>query len=179
MKEYRKVVQIYYNKLLEFICNYIIKNDDKKSAIDFICGVLEGDGCAAAKKRGHITISSNINDVKLLEKILKISNLDFKITKEGDNKVSIRLNSLSILKNLNLLKDRVFHYYPKRRKIFIERFCSIGAIKFILSKQTHASGWVKAWLKKEDILNEKYQLTSKGRKIRNDLLSMMKEVNIK
>jgi len=179
MKDYRKVVQIYHNKLLEYICDYISRTNDKKLALDFMFGVLEGDGCAGARKRGHITITSNKRDVKVLEKILRITGLDFKITEEGERKISIRLNSLGILKNISSFKNNVFRYYPKRKKKFVQRFCNMGATKFILGQQQYASGWVKSWLKKEDILNEKYQLTLKGKKIRNDLLDMMKEVNVK
>jgi len=179
MRDYRKVVQIYHNKLLEYICDYINQNDDEKLALDFIFGVLEGDGCAGARKRGHITIASNKRDAKVLEKILRITGLDSKITKEGKGKISIRLNSLGILKDISSFKDKVFRYYPKRKKKFVKRFCNIGAVKLILGKQDYASSWVKAWLKRKGILNDKYQLTLKGKKIRNHLLNMMKEVNVK
>jgi hypothetical protein len=180
MREYRRITQLFYNRLLDYVLNKIIENKDKKLALEFICGILEGDGSPSSRNRGHIIISTNDRDAKTLRRLLEIIELNFKIVKEKTSgKTYIRVNSLGILKIFDLLKDKIFHYYSRRRRKFIERFCNIGATKFILGRQKYTSSRVKSWLKREGILNNKYQLTSKGRKIRDDLLEIMKEVNVK
>jgi len=166
----------FYSILLNYFIKKIEKERNRKMAFEFILGVLEGDGSPSANSRGHIVISTNKNDAKVLEGILKVTDLKYKIMEEISKKASIRITSLSILKNIDYLNDKLFKYYPKRRKKFIERFSRVGAVRFILGHQDYCSGWVKAWLKNEGILNVKYQLTSKGLKIKNDLENMIKDV---
>lgn len=176
IREYTRSTQMFYRRLLEYCIQKIIREKNKEFALDFICGVLEGDGSPSANSRGHIIISANKNDAKILEKILKISGLHFGIEKNS-NKVSIRINSLSILKNIEILQNKIFKYYPKRRKKFIERFFRIGAVKYILGQQNYCSSWVKAWLKNEKFLNENYKLTPKGLGIKSTLVKMLKSVS--
>jgi bifunctional DNA-binding transcriptional regulator/antitoxin component of YhaV-PrlF toxin-antitoxin module len=175
-REHRKLVQDYYNRLLIYLFELIEKDNRGDLATDFILGVLEGDGSPSAANKGYIIISTNKEDSKVLQKILQFTDFDFKFHIESKtNKHYIRINSLSILKILPEIKDRIFRYYPKRRKKFIERFCKMGAVLFILGEQNHASGWVKANLRKSDILNSEYKLTSHGNEIRQCLKDMLNE----
>ncbi|MEK6867443.1 MAG: hypothetical protein AABX98_01335, partial [Nanoarchaeota archaeon] len=48
-KEHKQLVLIYYNRLLEYLLKEIIQKKNKELALDFICGVLEGDGAPSAK----------------------------------------------------------------------------------------------------------------------------------
>ena len=171
----RRVTLIYYQRLLDYLIKYIIKKKDKKLAMEFICGVFEGDGSPSATKRGYILIASNEKEYQILDKILKISGLDYKIQKF--EKVTIRVNALGLLSQMEFLSDKIFKYYPKRRRRFIERFSRVGAVRFILGKQNYASSWVKTWMVKENILDKNYKLTKKGRKIKEALLKMVKGVN--
>jgi len=165
IRDNRKVTLLYYQKLLNYALTYITKGD-KKAALNFIFGVLEGDGSPSARKRGHIVITSNKDDIFILREILKIADLDYSIQKYG-NRVYVRLNALGLLSKLELIWDKIFAYYPERRKKFIERFSKIGAVRFIIGEQNYCASWVKSWLRKNGILNENYELTPKGRKIKN------------
>lgn len=172
IRGYNLSVQRVYNKLLEIIVKEIVKRKDRKLAIEFLLGVLEGDG---SPQSGEIRISTNLNDVKILEKILKISGLEFRII--GKKRIYIRISYLEILKNLPILWNKIFKFYPKRRKKFIERFLNnVGAVRFLLGKQNYCSSWVKAWLTQNNILDENYKLTEKGKKIRKCLLKLQKEM---
>ena len=175
-REHRKLTQIFYNRLIDFVCKKIETNNDRELSIDFICGVLEGDGSASSGSRGHIIISTNEKDAIKLESVMKVSGLNFKVCKENTGRVYIRIGALGILKNLPELKDKIFRYYPKRRKKFIERFTDIGANRFILGKQNRASAWVKSFLKENKILDENYKLTDYGKEVKKCLADMVKEV---
>jgi hypothetical protein len=166
IRENRKVTLLYYQKLLDYVISYIINKKNKMAAINFICGVLEGDGSPSARKRGYIIISSNKEDAATLQKILKIASVDYSIQKDC-NRVYVRLNVLGLLSKLELIWNKIFAYYPERRKKFIERFSKIGAVRFIIGEQNYCASWVKSWLRKNGILNENYELTPKGRKIKN------------
>ncbi|MEM5882838.1 MAG: hypothetical protein QXQ77_01180, partial [Candidatus Aenigmatarchaeota archaeon] len=165
IRDSRVITLTYYKRLLEYVINYIISGKDQTAALNFICGVLEGDGSPSARKRGYIIISSNKDDIPILDKILKIAGLGYKIN-TNRSKTFVRVNTLSLISKLESISSRIFIYYPERRKKFIERFCRVGAVKFILGQQSYCSSWVKAWLKKEGILNKEYQLTPKGLKIK-------------
>lgn len=177
LREHRKLTQDVYNKLIKTILEHIRLNSDRELAIDFICGVLEGDGSPSAKKNGHILISTNKNDSVKLEEVLEITGIEFKVFREGKtNRYYIRIGALGILRNLPILKDKIFKYYPKRRIKFIERFIGIGTNQYIMGKQSHASAWVKAYLRDNKILDDRYNLTGYGKEIRTCLEDMEKEL---
>jgi bifunctional DNA-binding transcriptional regulator/antitoxin component of YhaV-PrlF toxin-antitoxin module len=173
IRDNRKVILLYYQRLLDYVISYIINKKDKMAAINFICGVLEGDGSPSARKRGYIIISSNKEDMVILNKILKIADIDYSIQKDC-NSVYVRLNALGLLSKLELIWSRIFAYYPERRKKFIERFSRIGAVRFIIGKQNYCASWVKSWLRKNDILDKNYELTPKGKRIKNVFKKMIK-----
>jgi bifunctional DNA-binding transcriptional regulator/antitoxin component of YhaV-PrlF toxin-antitoxin module len=175
IRDNRKVTLLYYQKLLNYVITYIINKKDKKAAFNFICGVLEGDGSPSARKRGYIVIASNKEDVVILREILKIANVDYSIQKYG-NRMCVRLNALGLLSKLELIWDKIFAYYPERRKKFIERFSKIGAVRFIIGEQNYCASWVKSWLRKNGILDKNYELTPKGKKIKRILKKMIKSI---
>ncbi len=177
-KEHRKLVQDYYNKLLAYLYNKIETCGDGHLATDFILGVMEGDGSpSGSKKYGHIIITTNKKDSRVLQNFLKHTVFDFKAHEEIKTKKHyIRINSLSILKNLPTIYEKIFRYYPKRRKKFIERFHNIGAVRFILGKQPYASPWVKAYLRRNKILDDYYRLTAYGKELKKCLIDMENEL---
>ena len=170
IKEHRLAVLGFYNKILFSLINHIIHTKNKELALDFICGVLEGDGAVNAKKRAHIQIATNRNDCPILERILAVSGLRFKAVKEGDNKFYIRIGALEIIKNLPLLKNKIFGFYPKRRKRLFSRLAGIGAVKFLIGEQPSAASWVKSSFRKIGMLDRNYKLTSFGTKVKNSLI---------
>ena len=177
VREHRKLTQDYYNHLLQVLCNRIIKEKNTTLAIDFLCGVLEGDGSPSARESGGIIISTNSEDVKKMEKILPFTGLQYKTyVDEKRNKISVRLGALGLLVQLPLIYDKLFRYYPKRRRKFISRFKKTGAVRYILGEQPQAASWVKAFLKKKGVLTSTYALTPYGKTIKENLQMMIKEI---
>ncbi len=175
IRESRQLILRYYAYLIKALLCKI--KSEPESGFDFICGILEGDGCANAKSRGHISIASNEFENKTITDVLDMLKVRHNLYKEGPNKYTVRIGALEIIRNLLVLKDKLFKYYPKRRKRFIERFCNVGAARFILGEQKHAAGRVKAWMVKEGILNSDYVLTSYGEKIKECLIDMRDSIN--
>ncbi len=168
-KENRELTRIYYVRLLEFLLNKIKKENNKGLALDFILGVLEGDGSVSAKKRGHIIITSNFKELKILEEIVKIADIKSKLYMEGQNKGYIRIWSLEIIKNIPILKNKLFKNYPKRRRILKERLAKTGCSRFLLGKSKKTSNWLIGQLNERGILDGKGNLTELGKKIQKDL----------
>ncbi len=172
IREHRQILLDFYNSLLKSLINEILLKEDKKLAIDFICGVMEGDGCVPAKKRGHITISTNKTDIPILKSVIRITQIKFKVIKEGENKYGIRIGTLEILRNLSLLKGKVFILYPKRRTALFERLKTVGATKFLIGNH-ELTNWVKVWLKNNGFSDENYEITAKGLNFGKILLTEM------
>lgn len=170
IREHRQILLDFYNALLNSLIKEILSKNNKRLAIDFLCGVMEGDGSASASERGHILFFSNKTDKSILKKVLKVTGMNFTITKEGENKYTFRIGVLEILRNLFPLKSKIFILYPKRRKIFFERLKTVGAVKFLIENHK-PTNWVKAWLKNNGFCNENYQLTKKGLKLKDELIA--------
>lgn len=177
VREHKQIVLDFYNNLLKLLIKEILLKQDKKLAIDFICGVMEGDGSTPAKKRGHVTISTNKNEVHILEKILQVAEIKFKMIKEGENKYTLRIGSLELLKHFQELKDKIFILYPQRRIKFLKRLKTVGAIKFLIENHKPTS-WVKKWLKNNNFSDKNYRISKKGLKFSNFLLSAMKSARV-
>jgi hypothetical protein len=179
MKEHKQLSLFYYNRLLEFLFNKIIEQENQELALDFILGCFEGDGSVSSKTHSHIVLTTNKQEYKILKKLSEISQIKHKFHKETNpDKYYIRYSSLSLLSNLLRLKDKLFQYYTKRRNIFIERFLKTGSVRFIMGKQDSTSGWVKKYLFDNNILDKTYKLTKKGINIKKALLELENE-NIK
>jgi len=163
IREHRQILLDFYNSLLKSLIREILSKKNKKLALDFICGVLEGDGCAPATKFGHVMISTNKNEIHILKDILKVARIKFRASKDTENKCFLIIGSLEILRNFHLLKDKIFELYPKRRKNFFERFKTVGAVKF-LGGNHRSANWVKAWLCNNGFADRNYKITKKGLK---------------
>ena len=174
IKEHRLAVLGFYNKILLSLINRIIQTKNKELALDFICGVLEGDGAVNATKRAHVQIATNKNDCPVLERILAASGLKFKAVKEGGNKFYIRIGALEIIKNLPLLGNKIFVYYPKRRTRLFSRMAAVGGARFLLGKQPSAASWVKSSFKKMGLVDKNYELTSLGKKVKKSIITGMR-----
>jgi len=177
IREHRQILLDIYNKLLKLLINEIILKEDKNLAIDFICGVMEGDGCAPAKNRGHITIATNKEDATILINILKITQIKFKIVKENKNRYGLRIGALEILRNFRELKNKLFILYPKRRKTLFERLKTVGAIKFFLENHK-PTNWVKSWLKNNNFCDENSKINYNGLKMGNILLNEINKMEV-
>ena len=176
--ENKELTKIYYIRLIKLLQSEIVKKQDKNNALLFIAGVLEGDGCLNARKRGHIQISSNDKEIVILETFLKVSNLNYKIHKEEKTgKVYANIGGLSIIENILFLKDKLFKYYPKRRKILIERLCYTPTALFLTREKERTSTWILKRFREKDILNKNNKLTIKGKKIKKAIIELQKELD--
>lgn len=175
IKENRILVLNIYNKLLNALIRRIISNNQQTLALNFILGVLEGDGASNAKKRGHLQIATNKADASLLEKILDAAKLKYKSVNEKGSKYFIRINSLELIKNLPRVYNSIFKYYPKRRKTFFKRLVNTPTAQFILRERETIPSWIKAKLKKDNILAYDYSFTKFGNKVGMRLRQMEME----
>jgi len=132
IREHRQILLDIYNTLLKLLIKEILTKRDKKLAIDFICGVMEGDGCVPARKRGHIIIWTNRNDIGILEDILRGAQIKFCPIREDPNKYGLRIGALEIMRNFSLIKDKVFIFYPKRRRALFERLKTVKAFRSLI-----------------------------------------------
>ena len=178
IREHRQTLLDLYNFLLKGLIKEILSQRNKKLAIDFLCGIMEGDGCASATERGHIMIFTNKDEICVLEDISNTAQIKFKTSKEDRNKYSLRIGALEILRNFPLLKDKIFVLYPKRKRALFERLKIVGATKFLIGDHEPTS-WVKTWLKNNDFAAENYKITKKGLKLGNVLLKEINKVGIK
>lgn len=170
MKEHRQLTQIYYKRLIHYLFK-IIENGDKDLATDFICGVMEGDGCVNSKTHGHIIITTNNEEIKILKNICDKSYLKSSIRswKGKKNRIDLLIGSLEIIENIPLLRDKLFKYYPKRRRILKERLGQTGCARYLLGKSKKTSNWLIGQLNKRGILDGNGNLTKKGGKIKRNL----------
>ncbi len=177
IREHRQILLDFYNASLKSLIKEILLKKDKNLAIDFICGIMEGDGCASATERGHIMIATNGKEIHTLEEIFKATQMKFKAIKQSKNRYGLRVGALEILRNFHLLKDKVFILYPKRRKALFERLKTVGAIKFLIGNHG-STNWVKAWLRNNDFVDKNYEITKNGLDLSNNLLNKMAKLGV-
>jgi hypothetical protein len=177
IREHRQILLNVYNRILRLIIERILSQKDKNLAADFICGVMEGDGCASAWERGNVMIFTNKNDVHTLENIFKVAKIKFRTYRDEKNKYSLRIGALEILKNFDLLKDKIFILYPKRRKALFERLKTVKTVKFLIENYSPTPG-IKSWLRNNGFCDENYKITEKGLKLKNELIENLEKVRV-
>jgi bifunctional DNA-binding transcriptional regulator/antitoxin component of YhaV-PrlF toxin-antitoxin module len=175
VREHRIAVLEFYNSLLQSLLKEIYRKKDKTLAVDFICGVLEGDGSAGNKERGHVLIASNEKEYHAISQVLDVAGIKHNIRKEDDNKYCIRIGALELLRNFDSLKGKIFALYPKRRYLLFQRLQTVGTVKFLLGQEHEPNGRVKAWLRDNGFVNDTYQLTPKGKKLGASLTKCIRE----
>lgn len=175
IREHRQILLSVYRNLLIGFIEKLDASKDKNLAWEFLFGILEGDGCAPAARRGHLLIATNQNEYPIIEKILSILQLRFKTIKEENNqfcKYYIRIGVLELLRNFSIVEPRIFSYYPSRRNLFFRRLHTTGVARFFTQDHTPAS-WVKTWLQNNGFVGFNYQLTHKGGELRTALVRTM------
>lgn len=178
MREHRIALLDFYNMILGKLSD-AVKKGDKKLAVDFLCGVLEGDGCVPSKTHGHVIIATNNQEYHAIEVAFGIAGIKSKTVWESPTRVFIRIGSLEILRNFDVLKNKIFALYPKRRRRLFESLHKVGAVQFLLDQNHRSPVWIKTWLKENEFIDKDYKLTMKGKKLRNDLRRCIKSVTVK
>ncbi|MEK6946396.1 MAG: hypothetical protein AABX32_02210 [Nanoarchaeota archaeon] len=174
MRESRQLIQQYYNQLLKLFFDEIKLKQNKELAIDFICGVLEGDG-SVSPHLGHLIIATNNRELILLSNALECACITYNVRVEGENKSCIHIGLLEVIRNIGILKDKIFIYYPKRRKLLKERLANTASVRFLLGKTPKTSNWLIGQFNKMGILDGKGNLTEFGAKIQKDLKGFLSE----
>ncbi|MCL4406495.1 MAG: hypothetical protein M1573_02335 [Candidatus Parvarchaeota archaeon] len=177
MREHNASIHTFYIKLINYIIdNEIIKKNSKRNALDFILGFLEGDGFVAPKSSsGEIGLAVSKSEVGIMEKILKVTGLNYWVSNKNTNGPSIFVYSRDILTNLPYIYMDLFKFYPKRRYKFIERLTDSPMSEFILGKRTKIANWIKGYLKNKNLILDNGNLTTSGEHIREILLHLIKE----
>ena len=178
IKENRQLTLMYYNRLLEILFSIIKEEHNKELATEFILGTMEGDGCVNSKTHGHIIITTNDAEVKILKEICDksyFSKSSIRQWKGKKNRADLFIGSLELIKNMPYLKDKLFQYYPKRRKKLQERLASTGCARFLL-KGTKTSNTLIGKLKENGILDNNNELTKFGKEVQASLRGFMEIV---
>jgi len=178
IREHRQILLNFYNALLRLLIKEIFSKKNKKLAIDFLCGVMEGDGCVPAKKRGHISIATNKNDIHILKNILDVASIKSKIVRDNPNRYNLRIGALEILKNLHFLKDKIFILYPKRKKSLFERLKTVATTKFLIENR-QSNNLVKSWLRDSGFCDKNYRITERGLNVSNVILKEIQKAGVK
>ena len=153
-----------------------IKDKSSKDlALDFILGVLEGDGCVGPEGRGHLVIATNNIELQILTEVLSCAGFKYNVRKEGENRNCVHIGLLEIIKNISILKDKIFIYYPKRRKLLKERLANTASVRFLLGETNKTSNWLIGQFKKMGILDECGNLTEFGIHIQKELREFLFE----
>lgn len=173
IREHRQILLDFYNGLLKFLIHKVLLKRNKNLAINFLCGVIEGDGCAPAKKRGHLLIALNKENSDILRDIVRIAEIKFKTIREGEYRYFLRIGALEILKNFFYFNNKLFALYPKRKEKLLERLKTVGAVKYLIGNHEPAS-WVKAWFFNNGFANKRYKLTRKGLELSKALKDIYK-----
>ncbi len=168
IREHRQILLDIYNGLLKILINEIISKKNKDIGMNFLCGVIEGDGCAPARKRGHISVALNRKSSDILKNIIKAIGIKSKITQEGEDKYFLKIGALEILRNFFYFKGKLFALYPKRKEKLFERLRTVGAVKYLLGNHEPAS-WVKTWFLRNGFVDKNYKFTTNGLKLKRAL----------
>ena len=174
IREHKQILLIIYQCLSNILLEKIIREKNKYLAMEFIFGVLEGDGYPLPNGRG-IAITFDRTSYDVLKKVFDVADIDHKISPKKQY-FNIRVGALTIFENLHLWSRKLFKYYPKRRKRTIERLFTTGSAQFLLGKQSTTSAWILKRFRKKGILDEQNRLTAKGKKIRKSLQNLEKEI---
>ena len=94
---------------------------------------------------------------------------------ESVNHGGIHIGLLEVIRNIGILKDKIFKYYPKRRKLLKERLLNTASVKFLLGENKKTSNWLIGQFNEMEILDGKGNLTEFGIKIQKDLKEFLSE----
>src|SRR3989338_10854493 len=94
---------------------------------------------------------------------------------ESPNHGGIRIGLLGVIRNISIIKDKIFIYYPKRRKLLKERLLNTASVRFLLGKTSKTSNWLIGQFNEMGILDGKGNLTEFGIKIQKDLKEFVSE----
>lgn len=134
--------------ILNYLANECLKDDE---VWDFLFGILEGDGfVGGGKARFSVGFATHSSD-KMIEKLLTRLGIQHRTDRSRVKNnvpagISVQFGLFEILLNLKRLCDSLFVYYPKRRRIFIERLLKQSTVKYLLKRKKALSSFAKSFI---------------------------------
>jgi len=142
-------IRIYSGLVLKLhvdIMNLLIKHINNSNDIlltwNFLFGILEGDGfVSGGSKNVGIGFTTGNHDIIIHPSLNKLG-VDHLINIKADDNsnMDIKIGLYATLANLDIIAKNVFKYYPKRRKLFIERLIDKSTTKYIMDGEDKECG---------------------------------------
>ncbi len=131
-----QVLDLHMGLLGEIV--YSLKSCKNKEHLwQFLFGILEGDGSVSGGKGRFGVGFSCHNDDEIIRHSLKRLGVQFSVDLSRVKKgigfgIAVSFWQIEVLNNLEIISNNIFQYYPKRRKIFIERLLYQASVKKLL-----------------------------------------------
>lgn len=137
IRDQKGLVLDLHHKLMSKIGDELNHSNNKNLIWQFLFGVLEGDGfVSGGKSRFGVGFSCNIHNKNEIINYLNKLNIhthydDSKVTNNISNGFQVYFSLKEVILNLKIISQNIFIYYPKRRKLFIERLLNQPIIKYL------------------------------------------------
>ncbi|MHA2271052.1 MAG: hypothetical protein ACXACI_04255 [Candidatus Hodarchaeales archaeon] len=136
IRDYRGLIMKLHLRLLRKVQSFVLRASNTYYSWSFLLGIMEGDGSVGGgRDRCRLKITCLEVD-EIIPELL--ANVGINPLKEAyqkpSNAVDYSFGIVPILKNLTILEEELFRYYPKRRKVFIERLLKLATVQFLLKE---------------------------------------------
>jgi hypothetical protein len=136
------------NKITKALESYDLIKFRNFNIWNFLFGVLEGDGNVfGGMNRFGVEFTCHVRD-EIISRFLTLLKIHHNLNHKDDSTIKIYFTLTEVLKNIEILHDKIFTYYPKRRKIFINRLFDQSTVKHLLKKRFSISPQVFFLIKK-------------------------------
>ncbi len=174
IKDNRNLVMEIHLRIMKKIIRHLDKCSNDNHLWDFLFGILEGDGSVSGgKSRFGVGFSFHKDDKIIREFLDKLDikySVDSSRVKRGTGScIQISFGLFEILTNIGILVDRLFEFYPKRRKTFVDRLLNQQTIKNLLKYDSQM-------FLRHTTIKKKYVLDVN--EIREKILKVIKETSI-
>lgn len=176
IRDYRSLVMKIHLRIMKSLENLVLTTNNEKNIWEFLFGIMEGDGyVSGGEKRFGLSIACHENDKIIrnaLEKLNITFNVDYDQVKRNiSSGIRINFGLFQVLLNLEIISKKVFKYYPKRRKIFINRILEQSTVKYLMKRKAKLSTFSLSFIEKncldarsflqilEELLLEKRKIT--------------------
>lgn len=139
IRDNRGLVLELHLRLLRIVQSFVLRTGNISFSWLFLFGIMEGDGSmGGGKNRCRILITCKKTDEIIpqllakvgIEQLMRSSTYSSK----SPNAVYYSFGLIPILKNLPIIHQNLFKYYPKRRKLFVKRLFKLASVQYILNE---------------------------------------------
>ncbi|MHA2494758.1 MAG: hypothetical protein ACXAEI_04655, partial [Candidatus Hodarchaeales archaeon] len=170
IRDYRGLVMELHLRVMKKIQSFVLNTKNAYYSWSFLLGIMEGDGSVGrGRDRCRLIITCLKSDEVIPELLTKVGvrPLEQKYPKPL-NKVDYSFGIVPILKNLTILEEELFRYYPKRRKVFIKRLLKLATVRFLLKEIDELFPLALHPLKENNILGDK-EITATLKNMKKEL----------